>query len=156
MKNSFIKLIISSILLKKIINSDTVYRLIIIDNGFSIDEAGLVDPETKIYSSLLFAMEKSKYEFPIKKKFKKTTEIAPYNGFLGYYYDEVFCSTKETKVNFKTFSGSSAFGSFCYPTESFKIKQNFFGEKNEYSVSKDEIKKQIDNGNVIYPSLMIF
>ena len=159
MKTSLTTLILSSILFTAL-NSSFVYRLIIIDNGFQINEyRNLLNYQIKNFSSLLFKIPKEKYKIPSEKNnFEEIKELPEYTGFIKYFYDELsweFVSNKNSKVRFKLIT-DDPFSDFCYPTESFQVKQDFFGEKREYKVKNGQNTLTFQNGSVFPPFLGFF
>ena len=158
MKTSFTLIILNIIFTS--CTSSNIYRLIIIDNGFQANESkSLLNSDIKQFSSLLFKIPKEEYKNPSQKQnFEEITEIPEYTGFMNYFQDELswkFISSKSSKVKFKLFSGN-AYEKFCYPTESFKVIQNFFGEIREYKVDNSENFKTFDNGSIFSPFLGFF
>ena len=161
MKTSLTNLILSSILLKAI-NCTNVYRLITIDNGFEIFESEfLFNYQIKKFSTLLFKIPKEKYENPSQKNsLEEINEVPEYTGFIKYFYDELsweLISTKTGEIGFKLFDyEKEAFGDFCYPAESFKVEQNFFGEDREYKVNNTQNTQTFQNGSIFPPFLGFF
>ena len=161
MKTSLTTLILSSILFTAI-NTSYVYRLIIIDNGFEMVQVlalNYPNISTKNFSILLFKIAKEDYQEPSEKNdFNEIKELPEYTGFLKYFYDDLnweLISTKSDSVNLKELS-KNAFNKLCLPTESFNVKQNFFGEDREYSVDNTQNTETFQNGSIFPPFLGFF